>query len=540
MTTKAKSNGNGHEHPPPNDPEAEQDVMGCIFMDPDLLVVAGRITGPEDMWTEPAKAGFVAAQRALKRANGSRIGKKEIIAELKATGAIESCPEEWVKAAIERIADKSNVDYYARQVRALADRRRVMDAAQQIDYLAREGQDYGKALDRLKLVTAPPPWLKQKESLMVTRMENVEMEDIRWLWPWRLVIGLNVLGGEPGTGKSTLLFDLTRRITMGENWPRIEGIDDDESVRGGPPGHVAFLCAESSKESEMSPRLKAAGADISRVMVIDGENMPDGSVRLLNLAEDVAKIKTEIHDKLPGGLTMLAIDPIGDFLPGIDSNSNDDVAPALQPLIDFAHECGVAVVMILHDNKVQTTNAKNKFAGATAYLRKSRAAWRLDDDYSIPGVNHKLMTPVKCNFMPRKFGMGFALMPCETGDPMLKKHPVVHWDAKPVDKTADEIVAARMQGREQGKRELRQAEMREMITEYLTKNGPSKGDDLFEYCAQKGSYKPPAIKKVLNDMKAQTKPMVSKGPWWWRLKDQEWPKDEPDLLNTIEKPKDLF
>lgn len=520
--SKKNGNGNGHEEPPPRDLEAEQDVAGCLLHDPGLVILASRITGAEDMWSPEAKAVFAGTQRAVNKANGTRIGPKEVLAE---------CPDvsrEWMQAAVDRIADATNIDYYARQVRMVADRRRVMDAAQEIDYLARNGHDISRAVDRLKMLMAPPPWENKPNTIEVLAMEDIQEGTVDWLWDQRIVRGgLNLLGGRGGQAKSVFTCDIAARVSTGRGFPLIEGIDD--SCLPMPPGNCCFINFESDAGREIKPRLRAAGADMSRIVLVKG-HLPreDGSMDMINLTRDMPMIERAMDERFKGeGLQFMVLDPVVEFLPGVKLIDVGEVRAALRPLIDYAQRRQVAVAMIVHDNKGAHSNAQDKAGGSGAFVHACRAGWRLDPDPATPpeSGNRKLMTVVKPNLMRRQFGMSFQVKSCEED----QNQPVLHWDAKPFWKTADQVLQEQQHVK---KHNSKADEAAEFMEEELKKNGAMHAKVLLERADANG-FKESTAKRALKEIGATTEKIGK--VWWWKLKDQEWPAEEPNLLNQAEK-----
>jgi RecA-family ATPase len=51
-------------------------------------------------------------------------------------------------------------------------------------------------------------------------LSEVKPERVRWLWEGRIARGkLNLVDGDPGTGKSAMTTDLAARVTAGKPWP---------------------------------------------------------------------------------------------------------------------------------------------------------------------------------------------------------------------------------------------------------------------------------------------------------------------------------
>src|SRR6185369_15553118 len=91
-------------------------------------------------------------------------------------------------------------------------------------------------------------------------LANVTPTRVQWLWTGRLPVGyLVMLDGDPGSGKSFLTIDLCARLTAGQPFP-----DGQPSSPGG-PASVILLASEDGLSDVICGRLRAAGADLSRV-----------------------------------------------------------------------------------------------------------------------------------------------------------------------------------------------------------------------------------------------------------------------------------
>src|SRR5262249_23666980 len=76
-----------------------------------------------------------------------------------------------------------------------------------------------------------------------------------WIGPGRLARGkLPLIGGAPGSGKTTLAMELISTVTTGTDWPCQEGVARKGSV---------LLIAPHSDPDTLVPRLKAAGTDLA-------------------------------------------------------------------------------------------------------------------------------------------------------------------------------------------------------------------------------------------------------------------------------------
>ena len=103
--------------------------------------------------------------------------------------------------------------------------------------------------------------------------EAIEPTPIDWLWDGWLAKGkLQVLAGQPGTGKTTLAIALAAITSIGGVWP-----DGSQATAG----NVVIWSGEDDPADTLVPRLIAAGADRSRIYFVKGVSKTGGSAPLI-------------------------------------------------------------------------------------------------------------------------------------------------------------------------------------------------------------------------------------------------------------------
>jgi hypothetical protein len=193
--------------------------------------------------------------------------------------------------------------------------------------------------------------------LVVRDADLTRAQPPRWLWQHRVVLGyLNLLLGNEGIGKSTLVAWIIGRVTRGE----LPG-----DLQGRPMG-VGVLGDEDSFDDVWTPRLHAAGADLTRVVQIE---RPDGG--FVNIQEDRERLAAVVREHELG---LLFFDQLLDNLGvGVDDWRQKAVRDALQPLRGLARELDIAVLGCLHPNK-RADSFRQLVAGAPAFNSVSRSS----------------------------------------------------------------------------------------------------------------------------------------------------------------------
>lgn len=264
---------------------------------------------------------------------------------------------------------------------------------------------------------------------------DIEAQPIRWLWPGRIPRGkVSMIVGHAGLGKSQATDSLAAIASTGGTWP----VDRTQCERG----NVIILSAEDDAADTTRPRLEAAGADLSRVYVLDAvrEETEGGETRerTFNLATDVTRLGA-LFAKLQD-VALLVIDPVSAYLGNTDSHKNADVRSMLAPLAELAARHGVAVVCVSHLNKNSGTEALLRVQGSIAFGAAARAVWGVARDKGNPA--RRLFLPLKNNLGADESGLAFAVegFVLHSG---IETSRVV-WEGVPVTVTAEEAFAPDM------------------------------------------------------------------------------------------------
>lgn len=179
---------------------------------------------------------------------------------------------------------------------------------------------------------------KQQNNLELLRGDMIAVQPIEWLWAGWLARGkLHILAGAPGTGKTTIALALAACVTQGGLWP-----DGSRAAKG----DVVIWSGEDDPQDTLAPRLKAAGADMSRVHIVSSVTDTQGR-RPFDPAHDMPELAQRMATLKPA---LMLVDPIVSAVAG-DSHKNSETRRDLQPLVDLAAEHRIAVLGISHFSK---------------------------------------------------------------------------------------------------------------------------------------------------------------------------------------------
>ena len=295
----------------------------------------------------------------------------------------------------------------------------------------------------------------------IVPMNTVEPRAVQWLWKYRIPNGKLVsLSGNPGLGKSLVLVDIAARVTTGGAWP--------DACPGGEPGGVVICSAEDDPHDTLRPRLDAAGADVSRINLVQSVVQMDAktkhrSERLIDLQRDLSAISNALD--LTRGCKLLIMDPINAYLGKTDSHKNAEVRQILGPVAEMCHRKQVAFIYLGHLNKSTNGPAMYRTAGSLAFVAAARVAHIVAEDKQDPNV--RLFIPVKNNLAPNIGGLSFQVV-------AENDLPRIAWNNLPVTMTADEALA---HDPRQGRGNL--AQDKEWLAAELA-SGPRDSDELTE------------------------------------------------------------
>jgi AAA domain-containing protein len=328
--------------------------------------------------------------------------------------------------------------------------------------------------------------------------DQIKAKPVTWIWPYRIPAGmLTVIDGRPGVGKSTLLAELIAHVTTGNPWP--DGTPCD-SV-----GRVLLCSGEDDPARTIRPRLEAAGADTSKVQIIEPLSPPDEfTVKLLPafaLPGDMRPLMRDVVGSPKAKLVIL--DPFEVFLE--DKLTPQRVRELVAGLATLALNTGVAIILVRHPRKAGGS-AINVGLGPIAIAAQARAVYlvarkRGDDKVSV-------LASTKFNIGPRPSSLSYRLVESTgTGAPR------VEWLGE-IDITADQLL---MKPRPSPRLEAAKAFLREILADE-----PMPASDVTEAAKAEG-ITPKTLRSAREQLEVFGFKQGFEGPWLWRL-----PEHDPD------------
>jgi RecA/RadA recombinase len=250
-----------------------------------------------------------------------------------------------------------------------------------------------------------PP--KPKEStpritLAERSAQSVQVKRITYLWPGVIPTHMSTaLTGEPGEGKSLVAIDATARETSGTPFPAYG--EDAPAVKG----HVFYVTSEGVPEMILVPRLIAAGADLSKVTIIEGVRIESGEFSMFDVTAHLPMIVSRAKD-FPD-LKLIVIDPIASFIPErINPNQMNTVRQMMDRVSDLAYKLGIAALTVMHFNKASGVKAGQRTAGSGQFAAAVKMSWSVIRREGDPR-NVRLLVPQKSNITGASKSLSFSI-----------------------------------------------------------------------------------------------------------------------------------
>lgn len=325
-------------------------------------------------------------------------------------------------------------------------------------------------------------------NLKLINMEQVEVEKIDWLlYPFIPFGKVTIVQGDPGEGKTTMVLQIIAKLTKGEGvLPVDENTETKEKITATEPVNVIYQTAEDGLGDTIKPRLLAAGADCSRVLVIDDNEQ---ALTMMDARLEEAIIQTKAR--------LVVLDPIQGFLGvDVDMHRANEIRPLMKRMAVLAEKHHCAIVLIGHMNK--NSNGKSSYRGLgsidfQAAARSVLIVGRVKDDPEIRVVCH-----VKSSLAPEGKSIAFRLDK-ETGFKWIGEYDI----------SADDLLSGDSRGR-------KGREAKEFLIEILS-DGAMEQAKIAEEAEHRG-IKSKTMWNAKKELKIESVKIGSQ--WYWMLPEE--------------------
>jgi hypothetical protein len=219
---------------------------------------------------------------------------------------------------------------------------------------------------------------------------------VYWLWPYRLAYGkLAIFDGDPGLGKSLVALDIAAAVTTGRPFP--------DGAPAAEPSNVLVLSGEDSTLDTVIPRLRALGADLSRVFVFHSDDDDDSFVSIPGSLDLLHRALLRTRARL------LILDPIVSFLDkGVNINNDQSVRRGLKPMRRLAHQHRCCTLFVRNLNKHVRVSTIYRGGGSIGIVGFCRSAWIFAPDPDQP-ADRRIMAQAKNNLAALQPSLVYAL-----------------------------------------------------------------------------------------------------------------------------------
>ena len=343
---------------------------------------------------------------------------------------------------------------------------------------------------------------------------SISTTKLGWLWQDRIPRGKTSLyTGKQDNGKSMATIDLIACTTTGRDWP-----DGEKNTLG--PRRVILAATEDDLNDTLVPRLKVAGADLSKIIIVEKvlvSGDEGNTKRLMQLKEDYSLVQRAL-EAYPD-VALIVLDPLTSYLGKVDQNKDSDMRPLMDALAESLRKTGAAFVGIMHHNKRSDLDAVQKVQGASAIVGSARTVWGFSKDKDNKG--EYFMTLVKGNINKKRTGMKYKIEPVElrTDDGEVSSVGRIVWLGE-CDETADEL-AAKERESDDNKELGKMGKAAQWLKERL-KGGISIGSDILFKEAEEAGHAKRTMWRAKKDLGIKARPdSTCESGWAWSLPAEE-------------------
>lgn len=306
-------------------------------------------------------------------------------------------------------------------------------------------------------------------------MEDIKCENVEWLWyPFVPYGKITIIQGDPGEGKTTLVLQMIAKLTKGES---IINGETKESI------NVIYQTAEDGLSDTIKPRLVAANADCSKVLVIDDKETP---LTMLDVRLEKAIAET--------GARLVVLDPIQGFLGAdVDMHRANEIRPVMKHIAEIAEKYRCAIILVGHMNKNSNGKSSYRGLGSIDFQAAARSVLIVGRVKGEPEV--RVVCHVKSSLAPEGKSIAFRL----------DKKEGFQWIGE-YDVSVDDLLAADNRGQK-----VREA--KEFLKEIL-KSGSMTQKEISEEAENHG-IKNKTLWNAKSDLKVESVKIGNQ--WFWML-----------------------
>jgi putative DNA primase/helicase len=350
-------------------------------------------------------------------------------------------------------------------------------------------------------------WTDDAPILRLDTADKGTPDSVEWWWTHHIPVGkLGLLDGDPNLGKSVILCDLIASVTTGRALP-------DGSMPRRTGGAVLFA-SEDGYGDTVIPRLMAAGADLSKVLVAHAADYGQPIV----LPRDLGVLDAAITRM---NAALLAFDP-WEFYLNADIIKGKEQREAFEPVKNLIAQRKVILIGTRHLNQQSGQKAMYRGRGDMTAGGMSRYGFIVGPDPQSERQDiERVMVPLKYNLSPKS--RIHAVQYCveevtlsaldKDGKPITA--PRIKWNGGS-EVTADQVVGTPTSQKLTAK-QIMEAKILPQL-----QNGPILADDGWKIMEQFGITGRGTVTQARKALGIEST-KEGNDRWWWNLPGQEVP-----------------
>ncbi|MDR6414063.1 AAA family ATPase [Pseudarthrobacter sulfonivorans] len=348
----------------------------------------------------------------------------------------------------------------------------------------------------------------------------------KWLGVgWLPRSALTVMVGEEGIGKSLLWVRMASHVTTGKPFAPF-GMPARE------PADVVIIVTEDSP-SEVMSRLHLAGADPNRIHFFAAENDGTGTPVFGSGYQGDMLLLDALLDERDTKPAMLVVDAWLDTVAGnLNIRDTQQARAALDPWKQLATKHNLAVLLVTHTNRTESTNIRDLMGGTAALRQKARMvlfAARPKSDHDSP-VQHLWVGPDKSNVTGLVDAVKFQVRVEQVRDrsnedPGTSAHLTA--PASALMTIRNLLVQWKQEESEANRKPTKAEECQEAIRDYLSEgDGQCRTRDLKDHLQQSG-YGKTVAEMAMSNLGESVRNAEFGGEFTFRLKGSQPSYEEP-------------
>jgi RecA-family ATPase len=469
--------------------EAERQVLGAMLTSApavERVLEGAQLT--QDAYYSGKHATIHAAIASVHEAGGD-VDELTVAAALDKGGVLDQAGgTNYLAELAASVAAPGNAQQHAQLILEKQAQRQLVALGHGLVEAGNEGNlngaldDAAEALDRIRRGS-------HQGDLQATLAADVEMRHVEFLDAAGMIPKRSLTGllGTAGVGKTTYTLGLAAQVTRG----KLPGLDG--------PANVLVSSAEDDLPAVLTPRLVAAGADLSRVWFLEGLTVPNDVPALERMGRQ-------------NEVALIVIDPVSaHYGEKVKSHEVASLRAALRPLSKMAENLNAAVVCVVHPNKGTGRSALAAISGSAAFGDAVRSVVVFGRDPGDPEGEagpRRVIASEKLNVGPKPASIAAEIKPAEV-EIEGKKATVPRLEVTGESEVKADELLAWQSPEERSDREAAQEWLLEAVA-----NGPRRSSELVEEAGKDG-HSERTLRRAKKDLHLDAK----KAPegWYWQM-----------------------